>query len=232
VCCATAGSWCFRRKPCTGLGRMRWMPRAVARIFRAKERPPTDPLIVHVASLAEAARVAREVPAVARALAERFWPGALTLILPKRAGRALRGDRGARLGRRPCAGAPGRARAARGHGVPVAAPSANRFSRPSPTRASHVLQDLDGRVDLILDAGPTDIGVESTVLDLTVESAARPPPGRRHDRIPAGDCCRTGGEPSIDSATARRGSGAGPAPAALRAARGCTPGTTSTSTTI
>jgi L-threonylcarbamoyladenylate synthase len=152
-----------------GLGAHALDPHAVARIFQAKERPSTDPLIVHVGSLADVERVAREVPALARELAGRFWPGPLTLILPRRpevpaAVTAGLDTVGVRVPAHPVA----RALLAAA-GVPVAAPSANRFARPSPTRAAHVLEDLDGRVDIVLDAGPTDIGVESTVIDLTVE---------------------------------------------------------------
>ena len=151
-----------------GLGADALDAEAVAGIFRAKDRPSTDPLIVHVSSLADGARVAREVPDVARTLAARFWPGPLTLVLPKRpevpSGVTAGLDTVAvRVPAHPVARA-----LLEAAGVPVAAPSANRFSRPSPTRAAHVLADLDGRVDLVIDAGSTDIGVESTVLDLTV----------------------------------------------------------------
>lgn len=151
-----------------GLGAHALDAHAVASVFRAKERPSTDPLIVHVASLASAEQVAREVPAIARTLAARFWPGALTLILPRRpevpaAVTAGLDTVGLRVPAHPVALALLAAAA-----LPVAAPSANRFSRPSPTRAAHVLEDLGGRVDLVLDAGPAEIGVESTVLDLTV----------------------------------------------------------------
>ncbi|MDP1569045.1 MAG: L-threonylcarbamoyladenylate synthase [Vicinamibacterales bacterium] len=152
-----------------GLGASALDAAAIAGIFRAKERPSTDPLIVHVASLAEVSDVAREIPAVAAVLAARFWPGPLTLILPKReevpaSVTAGLDSVGVRVPAHPVALA-----LLRAAGVPVAAPSANRFSRPSPTRAAHVLEDLEGRVDLVLDAGATDIGVESTVLDLTVD---------------------------------------------------------------
>ncbi|MFP5378413.1 MAG: L-threonylcarbamoyladenylate synthase [Vicinamibacteria bacterium] len=150
-----------------GLGANALDAAAVAGIFEAKERPATDPLIVHVASVDDLSRVAREVPEVARTLAARFWPGPLTLILPRRpevpaSVSAGLDTVGVRVPAHPVA----RALIA-ASGVPVAAPSANRFSRPSPTRAAHVLADLDGRVDVILDGGATDVGVESTVVDLT-----------------------------------------------------------------
>lgn len=150
-----------------GLGAHALDAGAVARIFEAKERPTHDPLIVHLRSPDEVPLVAMNVPPAAEALAARFWPGPLTLILPKHPSvpsivTAGRDTVGVRVPIHPVAQA-----FLKAAGVPVAAPSANRFSRPSPTRAAHVLADLDGRVDLVLDAGPTDIGVESTVLDLT-----------------------------------------------------------------
>lgn len=148
-----------------GLGAHAFDPVAVAAIFAAKDRPATDPLIVHIADAGSLERIAREVPAVARALAEMFWPGPLTIILPKQPAVPLAVTAGldsvaVRVPAHPVALA-----LLRRSGLPVAAPSANRFSRPSPTRAEHVLADLDGRIDLVLDAGPTDIGVESTIVD-------------------------------------------------------------------
>jgi L-threonylcarbamoyladenylate synthase len=150
-----------------GLGANALDAGAASRIFAAKERPATDPLIVHLASAADLPRVASEIPPIALRLAERFWPGPLTLVLP-RAGAVPPVVTSAgptvavRVPRHPVA----RALIAAA-GVPVAAPSANLFSRPSPTRAAHVLEDLDGRIDLVLDAGDCEVGVESTVLDLT-----------------------------------------------------------------
>lgn len=151
-----------------GLGAHALDPRAVARIFAAKERPATDPLIVHLHDAVDLDRVARDVPAVARALAAAFWPGPLTLIVPKGAAvpDAVTAGLDAVAVRVPAHPVAQALLAAAG--VPVAAPSANRFSRPSPTRAEHVLADLDGRIDLLLDAGPTAIGVESTIVDTTV----------------------------------------------------------------
>jgi L-threonylcarbamoyladenylate synthase len=144
---------------------------AVARLFTAKERPESDPLIVHVRSLDEAAPLVRSIPPEARRLAAAFWPGPLTLVL----------RRSSKVPDEVTAGLDTVAIRAPSHPVaralvaaarvPVAAPSANRFSRPSPTRAAHVLEDLDGRIDLVLDGGPTPVGVESTVIDLT----RRPP---------------------------------------------------------
>ncbi len=150
-----------------GLGANALDPVAVARIFATKERPAADPLIVHIADLAGLAEVAADWPALVAPLAEAFWPGPLTLVLPRGPAVPLAvtagGDTVAvRMPAHPVA--LGLIRAA---GVPVAAPSANRFTRPSPTRAADVAADLAGRLPLILDSGPTLHGVESTVLDLT-----------------------------------------------------------------
>lgn len=158
-----------------GLGAHALDAAAVARIFDAKGRPANDPVIVHVTDLAQAARVAAEIPEAAQQLAARFWPGPLTMILPKRSDvpalvTAGLATVGVRVPAHPVALA-----LIGAAGVPIAAPSANRFSRPSPTCAQHVLDDLDGRVDLVLDAGATLVGVESTIVDLTVS----PPVVRR-----------------------------------------------------
>jgi L-threonylcarbamoyladenylate synthase len=150
-----------------GLGADALNAAAVEKIFEAKERPHWDPLIVHVTDIAMAQQVA-EVSWLAERLAERFWPGPLTMLLPRKAcvpdavtaGRALVG---VRLPRHSLA--QGLIKAA---GVPLAAPSANRFGHTSPTTAKHVLDDLDGRIDAILDGGAATVGVESTVVDVSV----------------------------------------------------------------
>ncbi|HEV2460854.1 MAG TPA: L-threonylcarbamoyladenylate synthase [Ktedonobacterales bacterium] len=152
-----------------GLGADATNMAAVEGIFRAKERPHSDPLIVHLADASELLTVAAEAPPAAWELAGRCWPGPLTLILPRSeaipAVVAAGGPTvGVRVPSHPVAR--GLIRAA---GVPVAAPSANRFTHTSPTTAEHVLADLDGRIDCLLDGGPCAVGVESTVLDLTVE---------------------------------------------------------------
>jgi L-threonylcarbamoyladenylate synthase len=150
---------------------------AVARLFAAKRRPATDPLIVHVGSFEDAAPLVSAMPDVARVLAARFWPGPLTLVM-RRSGvvpdevTAGLDTVAVRVPAHPVARALIEVAA-----IPVAAPSANLFSRPSPTRASHVVDDLDGRIDLILDGGPTTVGVESTVLDLSGERPAILRPG-------------------------------------------------------
>jgi L-threonylcarbamoyladenylate synthase len=160
-----------------GLGANALDPRAVARIFSAKGRPGFNPIIAHVSHVEEARELVREWSEVADRLAAAFWPGPLTLVLPKRphVPDALTAGAPAVAIRLPAhAVARGLIAAA---GVPVAAPSANRSSAVSPTTAQHVARSLGNRVDLILDAGPTGVGIESTVVDLTTRSARILRPG-------------------------------------------------------
>jgi L-threonylcarbamoyladenylate synthase len=160
-----------------GLGAHALDTDAVARIFAAKERPATDPLIVHLAHIGQLQTCAAHIPPAARQLGLAFWAGPLTLILPKKP----------RVPDSVTAGLPSVALRVPSHrvaralletaGVPIAAPSANQFSRPSPTTAAHVVADLDGRVDLILDGGAADIGLESTIVDCTVDPPVMRRPG-------------------------------------------------------
>jgi L-threonylcarbamoyladenylate synthase len=152
-----------------GLGAHALDRTAVRRIFAAKGRPASDPLIVHVAHLEQVTPLVDYLPDVAQRLAVQFWPGPLTLVL--RRSPAVPDEVTAGLDtvavRIPAHAV---ARAILGAAaLPIAAPSANLFSRPSPTRAEHVLQDLEGRIDAVVDAGPTQVGLESTVLDLSGE---------------------------------------------------------------
>lgn len=140
---------------------------AAERIYAAKGRTPTNPLIVHVLDLTAAIPLTREIPEPAHRLAAKFWPGPLTLVLQKSdAVPSIVTAGGATIALR----VPSHP-VARGllqtAGVPLAAPSANRSNALSPTRADHVLRGLDGRIDLVLDAGPAHGGIESTVLDVT-----------------------------------------------------------------
>ena len=140
-------------------------PAAVRRIFAAKGRPPDNPLIVHVPDPAAVTMVAATLTPLARDLLARFAPGPLTVVLPAR-GDLPRGTTGGldtvavRIPDHPLM-----QQVLAACGLPLAAPSANRSGRPSPTTAAHVLADLDGRVDAVLDGGPTRIGLESTVVD-------------------------------------------------------------------
>ena len=153
-----------------GLGGDATNGRAVAAIFAAKGRPHFNPLICHFPS-AEAAFGHVVASPVARMLAAAFWPGPLTLVLPRRVTSGIDLLAGAGLDTlavRVPASAPARALLAACL-VPVAAPSANRSGAISPTNAAHVLAELDGRIDAILDCGPAVVGLESTVLDLTTD---------------------------------------------------------------
>lgn len=150
-----------------GLGANAFDALAVANIFSAKERPANDPLIVHLADQAQLATVARHVTPQMAQIAALFWPGALTLIMQRHpdipdAVTSGQDTVAVRVPAHPIA-----RQLILLSGMPLAAPSANRFSRPSPTSAAHVLADLSGRVDVVLDGGSTRIGVESTILDLT-----------------------------------------------------------------
>lgn len=138
---------------------------AVARLFAAKGRPSDNPLIVHVATVADITQVAREITPLARRLLEHFAPGPLTVVLAARDDlpRAVTGGLDTVAVRIP--DHPVALEVLRRCGTALAAPSANRSSRPSPTRAEHVLADLDGRIAAVVDAGPTRVGLESTVVD-------------------------------------------------------------------
>lgn len=150
-----------------GLGANTLNPQAVARIFTVKRRPACDPLIVHIADIEDMGRVVRTIPPQAKILSQVFWPGPLTLVLPRAETVPASVTAGletvaVRMPAHPVALA-----LIREAGTPIAAPSANLFGRPSPTTAQHVLDDLGEQVDLVLDGGPTFIGLESTVLDLS-----------------------------------------------------------------
>ncbi|MCD9623763.1 L-threonylcarbamoyladenylate synthase [Rhabdothermincola salaria] len=160
-----------------GLGADAAAPDAVASIFTAKGRPPTHPLIVHLGDLEALDQWAERVPPEAHLLADAFWPGPLTMLLWRAPDvpDVVTGGRptvGVRVPDHPVA----RALLTR-FGGGVAAPSANRFGRVSPTTAAHVLSELRGHVDLILDGGPCEVGVESTIVDLTGAEAVVLRPG-------------------------------------------------------
>ncbi|RKY41764.1 MAG: threonylcarbamoyl-AMP synthase [Candidatus Makaraimicrobium thalassicum] len=149
-----------------GLGANALDPKAVAKIFEAKERPLDDPLIVHIAGEKDLFRLAAKVPRKLEKLVNRFWPGPLTVVLKKTElvpdivttgldTVAIRMPSNM-IARKFIAAAD----------VPIAAPSANMFGRPSPTTARHVIDDLDKRIDIVLDGGSTEIGIESTVVEV------------------------------------------------------------------
>ncbi|MDD4013742.1 MAG: L-threonylcarbamoyladenylate synthase [Candidatus Omnitrophica bacterium] len=150
-----------------GLGANALDSRAVAGIFEAKKRPLDDPLIVHIFGREDLEKLVKTVPREVEKLIDRFWPGALTIILPRSSivPDIVTGGIDTVAVRMPSG------RIARKliemSGVPIAAPSANLFGRPSPTMAEHVVKDLGRSVDLVLDGGETEIGVESTVIEFS-----------------------------------------------------------------
>jgi L-threonylcarbamoyladenylate synthase len=173
----SGGLVAFPTETVYGLGANALDARAVERIYYVKRRPSSSPLIVHVDSVEMARSLVREWPETAARLAQAFWPGPLTLVLPKDPripGNVTAGlpTVGLRQPDHPVAMA-----LIREAGVPIAAPSANRFTGLSPTAAEHVLKSLGGEVDLILDGGPTRVGIESTVLSLAGPKLALLRPG-------------------------------------------------------
>src|ERR1700679_882318 len=160
------GTVAFPTETVYGLGANALDEAAVQAIFEAKQRPAWDPLIVHITTDQQLSMVAGEIPHNGRLLMEPFWPGPLTLLLPKgpRIPAIVTAGRprvGVRMPRHPVA-----RRLIELAQLPVAAPSANSFGRTSPTRAEFVLQDLDGRIDAVIDSGETALGIESTVVDV------------------------------------------------------------------
>lgn len=160
-----------------GLGADALQPAALEGIFAAKGRPRNDPLIVHITSYATLETLTSSIPRVVWRLSQEFWPGPLTLILPRSPRVPYIVTAGmetvaVRMPSHPVARA-----LIKELGSPIAAPSANRFMHVSPTTAAHVLADLNGRVPLILDGGPCAVGVESTILDLSAETPTILRPG-------------------------------------------------------
>lgn len=160
-----------------GLGGNAYDRTASQRIYAAKGRPSDNPLIVHISCFKELEPLVSEIPETARKLADKFWPGPMTLIfnksdiIPKETTGGL--DTVAiRMPSHPIAN-----RLIKEAGIPIAAPSANASGRPSTTRAEHVIEDLSGRIDMIIDGGSSDIGLESTIVDLTVTPALILRPG-------------------------------------------------------
>ena len=144
-------------------------PAAAARIYEAKGRPSDNPLIVHIAQASELAPLVRRVPDACLLLADRFWPGPLTIVLPASAAVPRQVTGGLDTVAVRCPAHPVARAVIRAAGLPLAAPSANSSGRPSPTTAGHVREDMNGKIPMILDAGPCEIGVESTVLSLVGE---------------------------------------------------------------
>ncbi|KGR80172.1 L-threonylcarbamoyladenylate synthase [Ureibacillus manganicus] len=161
-----------------GLGAVATDDEAVKKIFAAKGRPSDNPLIVHIGSIEEVSYYIEEVPETAKLCMEKFWPGPLTIVMKAKKGilapsvTAGLSTVGLRMPDHPVA-----LNLLKELKKPVAAPSANKSGKPSPTKANHVEEDLQGRIPLILDGGTTGIGLESTVLDVTVTPPAILRPG-------------------------------------------------------
>ncbi|MBP3700311.1 MAG: threonylcarbamoyl-AMP synthase [Lachnospiraceae bacterium] len=160
-----------------GLGGNALDPKAAGKIYAAKGRPSDNPLIAHIADREELDALVAEIPPAAEVLMERYWPGPMTLVFPK-TDKVPYGTTGGldtvavRMPSHPVARA-----LIREAGVPIAAPSANLSGRPSPTRAEHVYEDMNGRIDMILDGGEVGIGLESTIIDVTSETPSLLRPG-------------------------------------------------------
>ncbi len=150
-----------------GLGADGLREEAARKIYAAKGRPSDNPLILHIAEAGELPPLVTEVPEVARRLMEAFWPGPLTMIFSKSAAVPYGTTGGLDTVAVRMPADPAARRLIRLAGLPVAAPSANLSGRPSPTTAEHVMQDMAGRIEIILDGGPVGIGVESTIVDVT-----------------------------------------------------------------
>ena len=163
----SGGLVAFPTETVYGLGANALDPEASKRIYAAKGRPSDNPLIVHIADMDALEDIAQSVPEAAVKLADHFWPGPLTMIFPKKEAVPKSTTGGletvaVRMPSHPVARA-----LIRESGVYIAAPSANTSGRPSPTKAEHVKEDLDGRIDMILDGGAVGIGLESTIVDLS-----------------------------------------------------------------
>lgn len=177
-CLRNGGLVAFPTETVYGLGALATDPNATKQIFEAKGRPSDNPLIVHIGTKEEVNTYAAEIPDTALQLMDAFWPGPLTLIFNEKPGVIAesvtvgRGTVGLRMPDHPVA-----LKLLRLLGGPLAAPSANRSGKPSPTKASHVARDLDGRIPFILDGGATGVGVESTVIDMTSTPPAILRPG-------------------------------------------------------
>ena len=152
-----------------GLGANGLDEAAVMKIFEAKGRPQDNPLILHIAGAEEIERYCHHIPRAAYDLAEKFWPGPLTIVLPARRSVPRRTTGGLDTVAVRCPDSAVTREIIRLSGVPLAAPSANISGKPSTTTAEHVRHDHDGRIELIVDGGPCRVGVESTIVDLTEE---------------------------------------------------------------
>ena len=183
-----------------GLGADALNEEAVRQIFEAKGRPQDNPLIIHIPDASWLAKYCENIPAAAYALAERFWPGPLTMILPRKPIVPLRTTGGLETVGVRCPDHPITLELIRRAGVPIAAPSGNTSGRPSPTTAAHMMEDMRGKIDGIFDGGPCRVGVESTIIDLTVQ----PPRLLRPGGLPLEALREVLGEVAVDKAVTEK----------------------------
>lgn len=173
---------------------------AVAKIFEAKGRPQDNPLILHVPNACWLERYCRDIPRAAYTLAERFWPGPLTMVLKRRENVPDRVTAGLDTVGMRCPAHPLTCQVIEAAGVPVAAPSGNTSGRPSPTTAEHMLEDMDGKIDGILFGGACAVGVESTIVDLT----SNPPRLLRPGGVTLEQLREVLGDVEVDAAVVRK----------------------------
>ena len=178
-----------------GLGANALNEQAVYNIFAAKGRPQDNPLIIHVPEAGWLSRYCENVPDCAYRLAGEFWPGPLTMILPRKEIVPLRTTGGLSSVGVRCPDHPVTLSIIRQADVPIAAPSGNTSGRPSPTSASDMLEDMDGKIEAIFDGGPCRVGVESTIIDLTCQ----PPRLLRAGGLPLEELQRVLGEVIVDT---------------------------------
>lgn len=190
-----------------GLGADALNEDACRRIYEAKGRPQDNPLIIHIADVSWLPKYCKDIPPAAYALARRFWPGPLTMILPKQNCVPMRTTGGLDTVGIRCPDHPLTLEIIRRAGVPIAAPSGNTSGRPSPTTAQHMIEDMWGKIDGIADGGPCGVGVESTIIDLT----CTPPRLLRPGGLPLEALEEVLGEVVVDKAvTAEPGKGEKP----------------------
>ena len=183
-----------------GLGANALNEKAVLGIFEAKGRPQDNPLILHVPDVSWLERYCENVPEEAYVLAQHFWPGPLTMVLPKKDVVPMRTTGGLSTVGVRCPDHPITLEIIRKADVPVAAPSGNTSGRPSPTTAAHMMEDMDGKIDGVFDGGACSVGVESTIVDLTVT----PPRLLRPGGLPLEALQEVLGEVAVDKAVTEK----------------------------